>query len=115
MIDYIDCAEIARHINEETRQKSSKYNPTLWVKFAEEIDNSDKLYLKGIEKDAERLGISVSEERGDGILYLGQSWSNKKYLPLDIDGVSANAERIMSVVEATMLVIKNEKDVKTHG
>lgn len=111
MIDYIDCAEIAKHINEKTRQKAQKYNPTLWVKFAEEIDDSDKLYLKGIQKDAERLGISISEERGDGILYLGQSWSNKKYLPLDIDGVSANAERIMSVVEATMLVIKNEINV----
>lgn len=111
MIDYIDCAEIAKHINEETRQKAKRYNPTLWVKFAEEIDNSDKLYLKGIEKDAEMLGISVSEERGDGILYLGKSWSNKKYLPLDIDGVSANAERMMSVVEATVLVIKSEIDV----
>ena len=108
MIDYIDCVEIAKHINGETRQKAQKYNPTLWVKFAEAIDDSDKLYLKGIEKDAKSLGISVSEERGDGILYLGKSWSNKKYLPLDIDGVSANAERIMSVVEATMLVIKNE-------
>ena len=111
MIDYIDCAEIAKHINEKTRQKAQKCNPTLWVKFSEEIDDSDKLYLKGVEKDAERLGISVSEERGDGILYLGQSWSNKKYLPLDIDGASANAERIMSVVEATMLVIKNEIDI----
>ena len=111
MIDYIDCAEIAKHINEDTRQKAKKHNPILWVKCAEKIDDSDKLYLKGVEKDAERLGISVSEERGDGILYLGQSWSNKKYLPLDIDGVSANAERIMSVVEATILVITNEINV----
>lgn len=111
MIDYIDCAEIAKHINEETRRKVEKHNPTLWVKVAEEIDDSDKLYLKGIEKDAKSLGISVSEERGDGILYLGQSWSNKKYLSLDIDGSSENAERIMSVVEATMLVITNEVNV----
>lgn len=111
MIDYIDCAEIARHINEETRQKAKKYTSTLWVKFAEKIDDSDKLYLKGVEKDAEMLGISISEERGDGILYLGKSWSNKKYLPLDIDGASENAERIMSVVDATMLVITNEINV----
>lgn len=111
MIDYIDCAEIAKHINEETRQKAQKCNPTLQVMFSEDVNESDRLYLKGIEKDAERLGISVSEEHGDGILYLGQSWRKWGKLVMDIDGVSKNAERIMSVVEATMLVITNEVNV----
>lgn len=108
MIDYIDCAEIAKHINEETRRKAQKCNPTLRVMFSEDVNESDRLYLKGIEKDAERLGISVSEEHGDGILYLGQRWRKWGKLVMDIDGVSKNAERIMSVVEATMLVITNE-------
>lgn len=111
MIDYIDCAEIAKHINEETRWKAQKCNPTLQVMFSEDVNESDRLYLKGIEKDAERLGISVSEEHGDGILYLGQSWRKWGKLVMDIDGVSKNAERIMSVVEATMLVITREINV----
>lgn len=111
MIDYIDCAEIARHINDETRQKAQKCNPVLWVKYAKDVDESDRLYLKGIEKDAEKIGIRVSEDWGDGILYIGKSWSNKEDLYLDIDGVSSNAESVMSVVEATMLVITNEVNV----
>lgn len=111
MIDYIDCAEIAKHINEETRRKAQKCNPTLQVMFSEDVNESDRLYLKGIEKDAERLGISVSEEHGDGILYLGQSWRKWGKLVMDIDGVSKNAESVMSVVEATMLVITNEINV----
>lgn len=116
MVDYIDCKEIADRIHGETARILNGRTAKLRVVKSADYDKYDALYLKGIERDAERVGIELISDYPDGYiitdasefcgnLYLGRGWSKWSNLLYDVDGVGLSAKRVMSVVEATMLLV----------
>ena len=100
----INCEQIAERILKSASEdiKQLWLEPRLAIVQDGNIEDDDELYLRGIIKDAERLGIHVGgpADGADGILYLGKSWSDRSYLNLDVDGVSIG--NTMSVAEATL-------------
>lgn len=111
LLDELDCVELADLIKEDTKKKLGGANCILAVASQGDMTAADEMYLRGVRKDAEGLGISVARDSlsdADGILYLGNSWSSIKRAYKDVDGISDGLPYSMSVVEAVELMAKSE-------
>ena len=108
MIEYVDCGVIAESMKDDIRKKLNGGSPTLLIVRAGN-NRDDEMYLRGLRRDAEELGISIVMDTGDtarekgldGILTLG----NVPYTPpteLDVDGIGG--KRIRAVTEAALMI-----------
>ncbi len=118
MLQYIDCLSVAENLNNKTLVMLNGESPLLKIAKYQQ-NEGDEMYVRGVKKDAERLGIRVTEDYTttmDGALLIGDRkfWSDyTSFKELDVDGVTDSSPYIPAVTEAILrLILLSEMGVE---
>ena len=110
MIEYINCLSVAEELNAQTLSVLNGEHPLLCIACAGKKAD-DEVYIRGVKKDADRIGILVSEEQStgaDGVLLIGDKnyWNNSvSFNKRDVDGATNSSPYTPAVTEAIWRVI----------
>ncbi len=112
MIEYMDCTSIADEIKAGISAKLVGGRPVLLVMRAGDAAD-DEMYLRGIRRDAEELGIDVVTDKRDGalsgldgVLTLGEM-EHRPPMEWDVDGFRGK-KQIRAVTEAALRVAESK-------
>ena len=110
MIEYIDCLSLAEGLNDLTRIILNGKSPLLCI-AGQQRNAGDEMYVRGVKKDAARLGIRVTEDYvtdTDGVLLIGDRnfWKDfSLFKDLDVDGVTEYSPYVPAVTDAIREVL----------